>query len=132
MKNNIMIVIYVNDLIFTKFNFAIIFWLKNALNDRFEMSDLNSCIYYLDMMIFRNRRLKLLILNQSFYVEQMLRDHEMWNCKSLIIFMNVSCRFIKAFDEYIVASSDTEAELRDHVIWLQSRDVTKMTVYRSK
>jgi hypothetical protein len=31
-----------------------------------------------------------------------------------------------------VANSDTEAELRDHVIWLQSRDVTKMTVYRTR
>jgi hypothetical protein len=101
MKNDIMIVIYVNDLIFTKFNLAIIFWLKNVLNDRFEMSDLDSCIYYLDMMISRNRRFRLLILNQNFYVEQMLRDHEMWNCKSLIIFMNVSCRLIKIFDEYI-------------------------------
>jgi hypothetical protein len=69
MKNDIMIVIYVNDLIFTEFNLAIIFWLKNVLNDWFKMSDLNSCIYYLDMMIFRNRCLKMLILNQSFYVE---------------------------------------------------------------
>jgi hypothetical protein len=101
MKNDIMIVIYVNDFIFTKFNFAIIFWLKIVLNNRFKMSDLDSYIYYLDMMISRNRRLKLLILNQSVYVEQMLRDHEMWNCKSLIIFINVSCRLIKIFDEYI-------------------------------
>jgi hypothetical protein len=101
MKNDIVIIIYVNNLIFTKFNLAIIFWLKNALNDWFEMSDLNSCIYYLDMIISRNRRFKLLILNQSFYVEQMLKNHEMWNCKSLIIFMNVSCRLIKIFDEYI-------------------------------
>jgi hypothetical protein len=31
-----------------------------------------------------------------------------------------------------VANSDTKAELRDHVMWLQSRDVTKMTVYRAK
>ncbi len=31
-----------------------------------------------------------------------------------------------------VASSDTEAELRNHVMWLQSRDVTKMTVYRAR
>jgi hypothetical protein len=57
-KDDIMIVIYVNDLIFTKFNFVAIFWFKNALNERFKMSDLNSCIYYLDMIIFRNRRLK--------------------------------------------------------------------------
>jgi hypothetical protein len=89
MKIDIMIVIYVNHLIFIEFDFAIIFWLKNVLNKRFEMSDLNSCIYYLDMMIFRNRRLKLLNLNQSVYVQQMLRNHEMWNCKSLTIFMNV-------------------------------------------
>ncbi len=100
MKNEIMIAIYVNDLIFTKLNFATIFWLKNVLNERFEMSDLDLCTYYLDMMIFKNRRFKQLILNQSIYVEQMLRNHEMWNCKSLIIFMNVSCRLIKIFDEY--------------------------------
>jgi hypothetical protein len=66
------------------------------------MNDLNLCIYYFDMMIFKIRRLKLLFLNSSVYVEQMLRDHEMWNCKSLIIFMNVSYRFVKVFDEYIV------------------------------
>jgi hypothetical protein len=102
MKDDIMIVIYVNDLILTKLNLATIFWLKNVLNERFEMSDLDSCIYYLDMMIFRNRNLKQLILNQSVYVEQMLWNHEMWNCKSLIIFMNVSCRLIKISDEYTV------------------------------
>jgi hypothetical protein len=58
MKNDIMIIIYENDLIFTRFNLAAIFWLKNVLNNRFEMSDLNSCFYYLDMMIFKNRCLK--------------------------------------------------------------------------
>ncbi len=105
MKNDIMIAIYVNDLIFTELDRAIIFWLKNALNKRFEMSDLNSCIYYLDMMIFKNRRLKQLILNQNIYVEQMLRDHEMWDFKSLIISMNVSCRLIKIFDEYTADKS---------------------------
>jgi hypothetical protein len=100
-----MIVIYVNDLIFTEFDSTIISRLRNVLNERFEMSDLNSCIYYLDMMIFRIRRLKLLSLNQSVYVEQMLRNHEMWNYKSLIIFMNVSCRLIKISDEYTADKS---------------------------
>jgi hypothetical protein len=69
------------------------------------MNDLNSCIYYFDMMIFKIRRFRLLYLYQSVYVKQMLRNHEMWNCKSLIIFMNVSCRLIKIFDEYIVDKS---------------------------
>jgi hypothetical protein len=52
MKNDFIIIIYMNDLIFIKFNFAIIFWFKNVLNDRFEMNNLNLCIYYFDMMIF--------------------------------------------------------------------------------
>ncbi len=57
------------------------------------------------MMIVKNRHLKLLILNQSIYVEQMLRNHEIWNCKSFVIFMNVSCCLIKIFDEYTVDKS---------------------------
>jgi hypothetical protein len=96
-----MIIIYVNDLIFTKFDFVVIFRLKNALNKRFEMSDLNLCTYYFHIKIFKNRHFELLILNQNVYVEQILRDHKMWNCKFLIIFMNVFCRLIKIFDEYI-------------------------------
>jgi hypothetical protein len=102
MKDDIMIVYYVNDLIFIKFDLAIIFRLKNVLNERFEMNDLKFCIYYLDIKIFKNRCFRLLILNQSVYVEQILRNHEMWNCKFLIIFMNVFCRLIKIFNEYIV------------------------------
>jgi hypothetical protein len=58
MRDDIMIVIYVNDLNFTRFNLAAIVWLKNALNDRFEINDLDSCIYYLNMMIFKNWNLK--------------------------------------------------------------------------
>ncbi len=77
MKDDNMIVFYVNDLIFTEFDFVVIFRLKNALNERFEIIDLKFCIYYLDMKSFKNRRLKLLILNQNVYVEQILRNHEM-------------------------------------------------------
>ncbi len=97
MKNDIMIIIYVKDLIFIKFDLEIIFWLKNALHKRFEMSDLKSCINYLDMMIVKNLRLRLLISNQNVYIEQMLWNHEMWNYKSFVIFMNVSCRLITNF-----------------------------------
>jgi hypothetical protein len=101
MKDDIMIIIYVNDLIFTKLDFVVISRLKNALNERSEMNDSKFCIYYFDMKIFKNRRLKLLILNQNVFVEQILRNHEMWDCKFLIIFMNAFCRLIKIFDEYI-------------------------------
>jgi hypothetical protein len=32
----------------------------------------------------------------------MLRNHDMWDCKSLITFMNVFCRLIKILSYYIV------------------------------
>jgi hypothetical protein len=41
-------------------------------------------------------------------------------------------KFIDFLQEHFVASSNTEAELRNHVMWLRSRDVTKMIVYRTK
>jgi hypothetical protein len=69
------------------------------------MSDLDLCTFYLDMMIFKDRSLRKLILDQSVYVEQMLRDHDMWNCKSLIIFMNAFCRLIKILDDYTADKS---------------------------
>jgi hypothetical protein len=69
------------------------------------MSDLDFCIFYLRMMIFRKRKLRKLILDQSVYVEQMFQDHEMWDCKSFIIFMNIFCRLIKVFDDYIADKS---------------------------
>jgi hypothetical protein len=46
------------------------------------MSNLDSCIYYFDMMIFRNRRLKLLILNQFLRWTNATRS---WNVKLQII-----------------------------------------------
>ncbi len=52
-------------------------------------------------MIFKNRNLRKLILDQNVYVEQMLWDHDMWNCKSLVIFMNAFCHLIKVLDDYI-------------------------------
>jgi hypothetical protein len=51
--------------------------------------------------------------------------------KSNNIFVIALFNFHKS-NNFLVASSDTEAGLRDHVMWLQSRDVTKMTVYRAK
>ncbi len=102
MKNQTLFIIYVDDLIIINFDLIVIIILKHVLNQRFEMSDLDFCTFYLDMMIFRNRNLRKLILDQSVYVEQMLQNHNMWDFKSLIIFMNVFCRLIKIFDDYIV------------------------------
>ncbi len=56
----------------TEFDSIVITTLKQALNEKFEMSDLDFCTFYLDIMIFKKRKLRKLILDQSVYVEQML------------------------------------------------------------
>ncbi len=86
----------------TKFDLNVILTLKCAFSEQFEMSDLDSYTFYFDIIIFRNQNFWKLILDQNVYVEQMFRNHDMWNCKSLIIFMNVFCHLIKALDDYII------------------------------
>jgi hypothetical protein len=76
-KNQMLIIIYVDDLIMMKFDSNAISILKRALNEQFEMSDLNNCTFYLDMIIFKNRNLRKLTFDQSVYVEQIFRDHDM-------------------------------------------------------
>jgi hypothetical protein len=44
---------------------------------------------------------------------------------------DVQTTLLKLVDD-VIASSDTETGLRNHVMWLQSRDVTKMIVYRAE
>ncbi len=68
-KNQTLIVIQVDDLIMTNFDFVVISILKRILNEQFEMSDLDFCTFYLDMIIFKKRELRKLILDQSVYVE---------------------------------------------------------------
>ncbi len=89
----------------TKFDLNAISILKRVFNEQFEMSDLDFCTFYFDMMIFKDRNLRKLILDQNVYVEQMFRNHEMWDYKSLITFMNVFYRLIQIFDDYIVDKS---------------------------
>ncbi len=113
-KNQTLIIIYVDDLIVTKSNSIAILILKRILNEQFKMSDLNFYMFYINRMIFRNRNLRKLFLDQSVYVEQIFRDHEIWNCKSLIIFTNV---FV-----VLVVSRRYRS-----MFAIKSRDVTKMT-----
>jgi hypothetical protein len=101
-KNQTLIIIYVDDLMMMRFDLMIISILKHVFSEQFEMSDLDFCTFYLDMMIFKDDNVWKLIFKQSVYVKQILWDHEIWDCKSLIIFINVFCRLIKISNEYIV------------------------------
>ena len=53
-NNIIIVVIYVNDILFMNFNKVDIQIIKNKLYEKFEIIDLNLYIYYLDITIAKN------------------------------------------------------------------------------
>jgi hypothetical protein len=54
--------------------------IKGKLRERFSMTDLGPCKYYLGMEVIRDRQNRTLKLSQRSYLEKILRDFEMWDC----------------------------------------------------
>ena len=76
-KKNIIIVLYMNDILITDLSKIDIQRIKKALNDKFHMFDLGPCAYYLDMTVKRNRAADILRLRQAAYVTRFLKH---FNC----------------------------------------------------
>ncbi len=66
----------------TRFSLVEIHAIKQALGERFHMSDLGRCQYYWDMTVNRDRKNRILRLGQRAYLEKILRDHKMTDCKA--------------------------------------------------
>jgi hypothetical protein len=79
-KGHVYIAVYVDDLLIAGPSKADIQKIKDALSQRFEMTDLGACTYYLGMSVTRDRRNRVLRLNQRGYIEKVLRDFSMWEC----------------------------------------------------
>ena len=76
-KKNIIIILYVNDILIIDLSKIDIQRIKKALNDKFHMFDLGSCVYYLDMIVKRDRIVDILRLRQAVYVTRFLKH---FNC----------------------------------------------------
>lgn len=74
--------------------------IKDTLNAKFKISDLDPCSYYLNMTVTRDRANRTLRLDQSAYIERFLRHHEMWESKPQSTPMETSARPIPAEDDY--------------------------------
>ena len=70
---DIIVAFYVNDVLIIDFFKADIQRIKNALYVKFKMSDLDSCAYYLDMIIFRDYVNRTFHLKQLIYIERFLK-----------------------------------------------------------
>ena len=62
-KENIIIALYINNLLIINYNKIIIQAIKTAFNVKFYILNLKLYIYYLDIIIKRNRRINIIYLN---------------------------------------------------------------------
>jgi len=77
-KTNIIIALYVDDLLIVGPSKADIAALKLQLHQKFQMTDLGPCCYYLGMAVQRDRPNRVLTLSQENYRQRVLEDHNMW------------------------------------------------------
>ncbi len=93
--NDIIIVIYVNDLLILKSNIFNIQALKLQFAEHFQMKDLDSIKWYLKMHITRNRVEWILWINQSIYIKRVIKLLSMSNCSSTKTLMHHRCQLKK-------------------------------------
>lgn len=74
-RTDIIIALYVNDVLITSPNRDNIQRTKKALNAKFHMTDLRPCAYYLRITVTRDRANRIIRLGQAAYVKRVLREH---------------------------------------------------------
>lgn len=84
------IAIYVDDLLLAGFSMSEISIIKAKLSARFDMINIGSCTYYLGIPIWHERPMRTLYLSQHEYIERILREFGMWECKPVATPMDSS------------------------------------------
>lgn len=78
----LVVIIYIDDLIILSNTMVRLKLLKERLELRFEMSDLEEFHYYLDVEFIRNRKSKIITLKLSMYSEEVC-EHSKCSLSSL-------------------------------------------------
>lgn len=74
------IAVYVDDLLIIGPSIAEIKKIKRSLRNRFHITDLGPCSYYLGMAIRRDRQNRILYLSQEAYVHKVLQQFRLSDC----------------------------------------------------
>jgi len=93
--NDIIIAIYVDDLLILESNIFDIKALKLQFAERFQMKDLDSIKWYLEMHITRDRAEWTLWINQSIYIKRVIELLSMSDCSSTKTSMHYRCQLKK-------------------------------------
>ena len=100
-NDKIIIAIYVDDLLITKFDKKFIRQIKKTLHKRFQMININFFAYYLNMKITKNKQQRTFHFNQKIYLKKIIRNHDMWKFNAMNIFINNNIKFTIFDVEYI-------------------------------
>lgn len=95
-RDGTIIAIYVDDLLIAGASKPDIDKIKASLSERFKMSDLGACHFYLGMEVIRDRPRRTLRLSQKAYIEKVLQDHGFGSCKPVSTPMETSSRLVPA------------------------------------
>lgn len=74
---DIMLLLYVDDIVIASAKLTNVLWFKKALADVFKVKDLGETQKILGIQVTRNRKRKTLRLDQTHYVDKVLRDLHM-------------------------------------------------------
>ena len=99
LKNKIIVIIYVNNLLIIDFNEKNIIAFKKSLSKRFRIKNLNFVFFYLNVKIARNRINKIMHFSQTIYIKQLVETCEFIDCKSIFISMKQTSLYHDIFDD---------------------------------
>ena len=80
-NGSIIVPCYVDDLLMIGSRIGAIKQVKKALSQRFRLTDLGLCSFYLGMTVTRDRQNRTIKLSQQSYLEKILEDFDMTGCK---------------------------------------------------
>ena len=80
--NDMIVIIYVNDMLICDFKKDDILNFKEKLIERFRIKNFESISYYLSVKVVRDRENRTMHLNQINYIRQLVEKCDLTNCKS--------------------------------------------------
>ena len=117
--NDIIIAIYVDDLLLIELSISNIKLLKVELSHRFRIKDLSLINFYLSMHVIRDRSNRTIYVHQSAYSRRVIEAIDMTDCKSVKTSMKINYQMIKDVykgEAYKVISD----EIKDHQMLVES------------
>jgi hypothetical protein len=105
----LIIAVYVDDLLIAGPDMEEIHGVKKILTNRFKMTDLGSCSYYLGMQVTRDRLNRTIKLSQRGYLENVLEQFGMSDCKPVATPMETSAKhMVRSEDHWMAKPEDRQ------------------------